>query len=1227
MASDNNQTYQVQYTIKVDATEGTKQVQAFADSIGNLTKLKLDVPRAVSNIKGMMDEIDKAFRTKSGKKRDYSFKMNIDTKGTEEKLGRVKTLLGEIGTLTKGIKLVMNAGKPIDTKGLKAQTKKLANKKVQQENTAPKIETLKEAQKNITKIVGKVNASLISLQTGREVNIKTDVAKQRLTEILGLMRQIRSAGAGMQLGGGMMSRQGKGGSLLSIPHSANTPYLLPKKVQDRIQEKLNLRRQRDIQRTEHANQQRVRREKEKDEKQNAAKVLRQSQRQTGMENSMYGSQRRGAINRLQYSKAPSLRSLPFGYMFNAYMAYGMIKSELSEAVEYANIMESARSILKVADTDLSTFNTRFDQMSRHVRQIGVETKFTAIEIGGAVKFLSMAGMGIDSINKTIRPITNLALIGDNDVAQIADLTTNIMAGYDIKSDSMDSVADIISSTISRSNVNIIEMAESYKMASGYLNLAGVEFSESAAAIGILGNMGIKGTMAGTALRAMSTRFAKPTKEAKKVLDKLGVKFTHNVDVYGTQVEKLRPLADIFEELDKKGASLEDMISIFSKIGGTAGMMFLKNHDKIRELTSQNRASHGISGELADVKQNTTKGLWYQVTSQFSEAFMQGYEIMEPQIRAVLRDFLSKFSAREFAEGLATVGRVLLDIFSAFAKIGTFFVKNFSWIEPLLFTGFVATRLFKLAGALTNVGIALGFIGKQSLASSAMQSISGLVGMGGFSGIRGGAMSMANKRSLVTALNAAGITGKGNLTRALASGGAYSLITRSTAGMLSTQVATGGGLMGAGASIAAMGAGAVAATAGIAALVGVLGYLAYKTWKVKEAKDAVLEELESNKKYIYPSIDDLTSSLRKAYNQAKDTKRAVDDLTAGKTLEESSGQSTGAFTTNWWKSILSAFAVGNQRGTYNPNLKLYSAQDAYQDDLKAAINVVARREGQNRVTASWAEFGKMKEAWEIDAFINTISSKFGQDESSLDPTLWTKGANGKPVYKDGIGEMSELVAMKTQDFYDYQNNTTVSQIKLNAEIFRNIIKDSQAAKQFLENSGFDFDLMSKAGFYQNKNGIWVDKPLDKRATDEQKTAKLTGEMNLKDDLKRHVANIRTKLGGSAEAAETIMKKAGISPNLYSNEPSHNDDEPYNASRITNLDEGDDGKAGGNYSGTGKLSSAAPKQVIVNISNLLSVQTIDLMKSKDGQTTEVQNLKEQLAQALIDVVHDFDASWNG
>lgn len=236
----------------------------------------------------------------------------------------------------------------------------------------------------------------------------------------------------------------------------------------------------------------------------------------------------------------------------------------------------------------------------------------------------------------MRPIVNLALIGDNDVGQIADLTTNIMSGYKIKSTSMNSVADILASTVSRSNVNIIEMAESFKMAGGYLKTAGIDFAEAAAAVGVLGNSGIKGTMAGTALRAMSTRFAKPTKEAAETLEKLKVKFTHFIDVYGKKVEKVRPLADIFRDLHKAGATMADMQAIFGKIGGNAAMQFINNYEKLREITVQNKGSNGISTELALVKQQTTKGLWYQVTSQLTESFMTGFELMEPSIRQALK---------------------------------------------------------------------------------------------------------------------------------------------------------------------------------------------------------------------------------------------------------------------------------------------------------------------------------------------------------------------------------------------------------------------------------------------------------------------------------------------------------------------------------------------------------------------------------------------------------------
>ena len=1279
MAQEQN--YQVNYSINVDASQGTKQVIAFGEAVGKLVQAKASLTPAVTNIKNMMDEIDRVFRTKNGKKRNFDYRLTIDTKKSEEKLERIKGLLTDISTLSKGISLTINAGQALDSKKIKANAKSLYEKKAAEmrkaeieKNAASSVGTMADAQKRITKAIGKINSALVSMERDRELQIKTGTAENRLQQILSLLGRIKSASViSFNMQGGIPSE----GLTPSVPVPyAPQAFVMPEKARQKLMERLYAGQQLHRQKLVHAEElftadqrrkaalaetaaaekrradearakerecknaaraaEKIRRQAEqarrkaeterikaeqaarRQEQRNAMQSVRLMQREHTAAGTLYRSKRRAAINRIQYSKAPSLRNLPFASMLNAYMGYSLIRSELTKAIDYSNIMESAHSILRVADSDLKTFETRFDSMARHVRKIGIDTKYTAVEIAGAVKYLSMAGMNIETINKSIRPITNLALIGDNDVSYIADLATNIMAGYDIHNDSMDSVADIISSTISRSNVNIVEMAESYKMAAGYLRMAGVDFTESSAAIGLLGNMGLKGTLAGTSLRALSTRFAKPTKEAQEGLDRLGIRFTEMRDIEGVQVEKLRPIADIFEELNKKGASMADVQAIFGKIGGNAAMMFLKNYDKLRELTSYNRGSQGVSSELALVKQNTTKGLWAQVTSQLTEGFMQAYEVLEPSIRTVLRTFLAKFKAPEFTRGLVSIGNALLDIFTVIGNIGAWVTRNFHWIEPLVFTGVVATRLFKVAGALTNIGIAMGFIGKQSAATTSISAVQGLLGAGGI-----GKVSFAQKRAIVSAMQSAGVAGRGAMNRALMAGGGVIGAKGVLQSLFATQVATGSGLTGAAASLSAISTGAVAATAGIAALVGTLGWVAYKTWKIKEAKDAVLEEIESNRKYRYPSIEALYSSLSETYNMAVKTKRAVDEVVAGKSIEEASGHKIGAFTSNWWAGFLGEFAIASSEGMVSRD-HVYNMDKARQDDIRDALVTLAKRDSQTRIDAAYAEFGKMGTVLEVDAFLKTVKERFGQQEKDLDKSLW-RMQDGKAVYVNDIGDRSEAVAARTYDYARYMNTQTVPEIVRAATAYRNAISSAANAHELMRKGGFDFDQFRAWGFEQDENGLWKQRALGQNATDAQRIDNIAHRKLAHTTLVKFFSSLRQTFGGSAEAAENILRVAGFTPDQYGNEPDSNDTRPFAANPITNTHL-DDGGAGGNYSGTGRLSSAAPKQVIVNIESLLSVRTIDLMKSKEGQTEEIQNLKEQLAQALIDVVHDFDASWN-
>ena len=500
--------------------------------------------------------------------------------------------------------------------------------------------------------------------------------------------------------------------------------------------------------------------------------------------------------------------------------------------------------------------------------------------------------------------------------------------------------------------------------------------------------------------------------------------------------------------------------------------------------------------------------------------------MEPQIRSILNNFLSKFKAPEFARGLASIGGALLDILSTLTSVATWVTRNFHWIEPVLFSGFVATRLFKLAGAVTNLGVAFGFLGKQAAASSTIQTISGLTGFASM-GSRG--MSFANKRALVSAMSAAGISGRGAMTQALGTmgrGGRAALLGRG--GMFATQVATGNGLIGAGASLASLGTGAMVATAGVSALVGVMGFLAYKTWKVKQAKDAVQEEINANRKYHYPSIEALHKSLRDTYNQAISAKRAVDDLTAGKTIEEASGQKIGAFTGNWWISAISTMGSGMGRSHYSMTQQpSYTMADARNDDTKNALTTIAKIDGQNSINSAWGEIGKLKSPLEVAAFIQSIPTVYGMSDKHLDKSLWTE-RDGVITYKQDIGDMPASTAAKTYHYAKYQNETVVPMIEVAATSYYYAISSIEEAQKLMVKGGYDFQRLNTNGFYRDAKGQWAEPSLGKNATDEERQNLLANRIVIRNDLVKFAASQRQTLGGKCRGCGECTESGRFSP---------------------------------------------------------------------------------------------------
>lgn len=342
------------------------------------------------------------------------------------------------------------------------------------------------------------------------------------------------------------------------------------------------------------------------------------------------------------------------------IAYGitglgsLIGSTIKEATEYDNLMATARNILRTHDRDPQSFAQRFAQMERIVRDVGVKTKFTAPQVADASKFLAMAGFDVEAINKSIAPIADIALVGDTDLGETADVVTNIMTGYGIDPSQVRRAADIMTMTFTKSNTTLLEIAEAYKYSASLLSAGGVSFEEATAAMGILGDAGIKGSQAGTTLRTIMANIVNPTKKQLTNWERIGVSRT---DESG----RVRPLTEIFQDLKNADLYVDDFYKLFHKTAAQGAVSLAMNVDKWNEIVEKNFLSDGLVGELAEEKKNTIQGLWYQLTSAFTETGMQVFEEMNSPIRELLTSTTAWLKTDEAKKALRDMGTLTLDI--------------------------------------------------------------------------------------------------------------------------------------------------------------------------------------------------------------------------------------------------------------------------------------------------------------------------------------------------------------------------------------------------------------------------------------------------------------------------------------------------------------------------------------------------------------------------------------
>lgn len=232
-------------------------------------------------------------------------------------------------------------------------------------------------------------------------------------------------------------------------------------------------------------------------------------------------QRNAAQARGRYDRAMSMRNnmagTGAGMMASGGAALYAGARLLAPGVAYGESMSRVQALTRMEADD-----ERFQALRQQARELGATTAFSAGQSADAQGYLAMAGFDPEAIQAAMPDMLDLALANRTDLARTADISSNILSGFGLDPAEMGRVGDVLTATTTRANVDLEMLGESMKYVAPQARAMNMSLEQSAAMAGLLGNVGIQGSQAGTTLRAMVTRLAAPTAAAAGALADLGV---------------------------------------------------------------------------------------------------------------------------------------------------------------------------------------------------------------------------------------------------------------------------------------------------------------------------------------------------------------------------------------------------------------------------------------------------------------------------------------------------------------------------------------------------------------------------------------------------------------------------------------------------------------------------------------------------------------------------------
>ncbi len=271
---------------------------------------------------------------------------------------------------------------------------------------------------------------------------------------------------------------------------------------------------------------------------------------------------------------------------------GVATAAVKTAADFESAMSEVGAISGASGGDMA-------KLTAKAKEMGATTAFSASESAEAMKYMAMAGWKTADMTEGIAGIMDLAAASGEDLAATSDIVTDGLTAFGMSAKESGRFADVMAATSSNANTNVALMGETFKYCASTAGAMGYSIEDISVAVGIMGNAGIKGSMAGTTLKNTIANLAKPTDAQADVMKKLGISLTDssgNMKSFAEVMGNLRSSFSGLSETEKAAAA-----TTLAGKQSMAGLLTIVNAgaEDFDKLTAAINGSSGTAKEMSE----------------------------------------------------------------------------------------------------------------------------------------------------------------------------------------------------------------------------------------------------------------------------------------------------------------------------------------------------------------------------------------------------------------------------------------------------------------------------------------------------------------------------------------------------------------------------------------------------------------------------------------------------